>query len=213
MFSFISLIATIIRLYRITQFSVDDDALEALENRFGYVPWTAIEVMSAILCANFPAMPPLIRHVRGGVAKLSSFLSSVFPTLRTPLPIHTYPYTSSTSSPADVSKASTGNNHSNTATVSSSSSSSPPLAGSHSKYRLASLRALFAESVHSLRNLAGGGSGSTSGTSASKGNLSQGGILGNYDSSFEIQRLPVSFTEVVVEDREEDRFGGLPMGV
>ena len=74
--SFISMIATIIRLVMATQHSIDDEPKESIQNRLNYIYWTVVEVMSAILCANLPAMRALIRQVKKNIGIPSVFSAS-----------------------------------------------------------------------------------------------------------------------------------------
>lgn len=59
----VSLIATIIRLDAVMNFNVDDEDAEGDKGRTDHLYWAVIEVMTAITCANFPAMPPLLRCI------------------------------------------------------------------------------------------------------------------------------------------------------
>lgn len=59
----VSLIATIIRLDVVMNFNVDDEDADGDKGRTDHVYWAVIEVMTAITCANFPAMPPLLRCI------------------------------------------------------------------------------------------------------------------------------------------------------
>ena len=51
-----------IRLIMVAKFTKSDDPLEGTITRVQYVYWGVIEIVTAILCANIPAMPPLIRQ-------------------------------------------------------------------------------------------------------------------------------------------------------
>lgn len=59
----VSLVATIIRLIMVAQFTESGNPLEGAVNRVKYVYWGVIEIATAIICANIPTMPPLFRHV------------------------------------------------------------------------------------------------------------------------------------------------------
>ena len=45
------------------KFTIEDEDDEGNKGRTDHVYWAVIEVMTAITCANFPAMPPLVRCV------------------------------------------------------------------------------------------------------------------------------------------------------
>lgn len=47
----------------VTKFTESDDPLEGAINRVKYVYWGVIEIVTAIICANIPTMPPLFRQV------------------------------------------------------------------------------------------------------------------------------------------------------
>ena len=68
----VSLIATIIRLDVVINFTVEDQNAEGDKGRTDHVYWAVIEVMTAITCANFPAMPPLLRCIYRETRKKSS---------------------------------------------------------------------------------------------------------------------------------------------
>jgi hypothetical protein len=82
--SFVSLAATIVRLAESIDFHISqgssDDLLHTFVSRIDYVTWTMIEVTTAIICANLPALYALVRLVRG-VDQPSTGVSSSQPKL------------------------------------------------------------------------------------------------------------------------------------
>ena len=58
----ISLIATSIRFYYVTEFSIYDSQISTIENRQRHMYWAQIEIVTAAICANLPAMPNFLRH-------------------------------------------------------------------------------------------------------------------------------------------------------
>ena len=67
--SFLSLAATITRLVKVAQFVQSTDVVDQMVRRLDYTYWAIIEIMTAIMCANLPAMPSLVRHVSRGPFK------------------------------------------------------------------------------------------------------------------------------------------------
>ena len=71
-----SLIATIVRLVKVTQFSLFDERVEGITNRVEYLYWAVIEIATAITCANIPAMPSFLRYLWRRVKGRSSLPAS-----------------------------------------------------------------------------------------------------------------------------------------
>ena len=61
--SFLSLAATIARLIKVAQFAEAVDVEGMLSKRMDYTYWAVVEVMTAIVCANLPAMPFFVRRL------------------------------------------------------------------------------------------------------------------------------------------------------
>lgn len=59
---FVSLIATSIRFYHVTEFSIYDSQISTIQNRQRHMYWAQIELVTAIICANLPAIPHFLRH-------------------------------------------------------------------------------------------------------------------------------------------------------
>ena len=60
--SFLSLTATIVRLYMVFIYNRAENLLDGGVARLDYSCWTVVEIMTAIICANLPATSSLIRH-------------------------------------------------------------------------------------------------------------------------------------------------------
>ena len=61
--SFFSLAATIVRLHSVIQFDSNIRQVQSLTQRMAYSYWAMLEIMTAIMCANLPALPALHRYV------------------------------------------------------------------------------------------------------------------------------------------------------
>lgn len=71
MFCCVSLVATIIRLKKATNIS-EELRVPGGNQRTTYVYWTIIEVMTAVTCANIPAMSSYFRHISQNTLRRSS---------------------------------------------------------------------------------------------------------------------------------------------
>lgn len=60
--SFLSLAATIVRLYMVFKYDQAENLLDGGVARLDYSCWTVVEIVTAIICANLPATSSLIRH-------------------------------------------------------------------------------------------------------------------------------------------------------
>lgn len=61
--SFFSLAATIVRLHSVILFDSNIRHAQSLTQRMAYSYWAMLEIMTAIMCANLPALPALRRYV------------------------------------------------------------------------------------------------------------------------------------------------------
>ena len=63
--SFFSLAATAVRLGSVVRFSEKILKLDLVSERLNYNYWAVLEVSTAIICANLPAVPAFYRHISG----------------------------------------------------------------------------------------------------------------------------------------------------
>lgn len=63
--SFFSVAATAVRLSSVVTFSEKVLQLDLVSERLNYNYWAVLEVATAIICANLPAVPAFYRHVTG----------------------------------------------------------------------------------------------------------------------------------------------------
>ena len=57
--------ATAFRLASVVRFNENVMRLDLVSERMNYSYWAVLEVMTAIMCANLPALPALYRHIAG----------------------------------------------------------------------------------------------------------------------------------------------------
>ena len=63
--SFFSLAATVVRLLFVVRFSNKINDVTNIKERIEYSYWAMLEITTAIICANLPALPALYRRVTG----------------------------------------------------------------------------------------------------------------------------------------------------
>ena len=63
--SFLSLGSTIARLVKVSVYSDIGNPLKTMRGRIDTIYWTIIEMMTVVICANLPAMPALLRYIKG----------------------------------------------------------------------------------------------------------------------------------------------------